>query len=53
MFNCDTTHIPPRDGEYDVTLCDYSKAQNYLDYNPKGNLKKYIKQWLKENNENN
>ena len=48
MFDCETEYIPARPGEYDVTLCDYSKAEKYLDYNPKGNLRKYIKQWLEE-----
>jgi len=42
-------YIPPRPGEYDKTLCDYSKAEKQLGYKPKDNLKKYIKQWLEEN----
>ena len=49
MFNHIKTYIPARPGEYDVTLCDYSKAEKYLGYKPKDNLKQYIKQWLEEN----
>ena len=50
MFNCDTKYIPARPGEYDITLCDYSKAEEYLGYEPKGNLEKYITNWLEVNN---
>ena len=49
LFECDTTYIPERPGEYDVTLCDYSKAEKQLGYKPTDNLKKYIMEWLKEN----
>jgi len=49
MFNYKKTYIPARSGEYDVTLCDYSKAEKQLGYRPNGDLKKYIKQWLGEN----
>ena len=49
MFNHETTHIAARPGEYDVTLCDYSKAENYLGYKPTVNIKTYIRQWLEEN----
>ena len=49
LFNHDITHIPARPGEYDVTLCDYSKAENYLGYKPKCNIETYIKEWLGEN----
>ena len=49
MFNCKTKYIPPRPGEYDVTLCDFSKAEKQLGYKPKGNLKDYVKKWLEEN----
>ena len=49
MFGTDTTYIPSRPGEYDVTLCDYSKANTLLGYKPKGNLKKYVTNWVKEN----
>ena len=48
MFDCETTYIPERPGEYDVTLCDYSKAENLLGYKPTGDLKTYIKQWVEE-----
>jgi len=49
MFDCEKTYIPARQGEYDVTLCDYSKAEKELGYKPTDNLKKYIKQWLGKN----
>jgi UDP-glucose 4-epimerase len=49
MFDCDKTYIPARQGEYDVTLCDYSKAEKHLGYKPNDNLKKYITKWLEEN----
>ena len=42
-------YIPARPGEYDKTLCDYSKAKKELGYNPQGNLKQYMKKWLSEN----
>jgi len=49
MFNYRKTHVPARPGEYDVTLCDYSKAEKELGYKPKDNLKQYVEQWLEEN----
>ena len=49
MFNCQKEYIPPRPGEYDVTLCDYSKAKNILGYQPKNNLKNYITNWVEVN----
>jgi UDP-glucose 4-epimerase len=49
LFECETKYIPARPGEYDVTLCDFSKANKELGYEPKGNIKTYIKQWLEEN----
>ena len=49
MFNHRTKYIPARPGEYDVTLCDYSTAENEIGYKPKGNLENYINQWLGEN----
>ena len=49
MGNDDVTYIPARPGEYDVTLCDYSKAEKQLGYKPKGDLKTYIKKWIGEN----
>ena len=36
-------YIPARPGEYDVTLCDYSKASEILNYNPVKNIDEYIK----------
>ena len=48
-LGCGKTYIPPRPGEYNTTLCDYSKTEKELGYKPKGNLEKYIKQWLEEN----
>jgi len=49
MGHNDVTYIPARPGEYDVTLCDYSKAEEQLGYKPKGDLKTYIKKWIGEN----
>ena len=49
MFNHRKTYIPARPGEYDVTLCDYSKAGKDLGYKPKDNLKQYVTKWLEEN----
>ena len=49
FFGGDKMYLPQRKGEYDKTLCDYSKAKRYLGYQPKGNLKTYVKQWLEEN----
>lgn len=36
------TYIPARKGEYDITLCDFSKASKLLGYNPQLNLSDYI-----------
>ena len=45
MFGQDVVeYIPARPGEYDVTLCDYSKANETLDYNPVKNIDEYIKE---------
>lgn len=41
--NAKRINIPPRKGEYDMTLCDFSKANKLLGYQPKKNLKDYIK----------
>ena len=41
--NAKRTNLPPRKGEYDMTLCDFSKANKLLGYQPKKNLKEYIK----------
>ena len=49
MFNCDKTYIASRPGEYDKTLCDYSKARDLLDWKPQKDLQTYITKWLEEN----
>ena len=49
LFGGEKTHLPHRKGEYDKTLCDYSKANNILGWKPKYNLNEYIKK-VKENN---
>ena len=49
MYDCETKYIPARPGEYDVTLCDYSKATQYLKYKPKGNLRHYVNNWIGDN----
>lgn len=51
LFKCETVFVPKRPGEYDITLCDYSEAEQYLGYKPTGNLEKYITEWVK-NSEN-
>tara|TARA_Y100000593_G_C4322004_1_gene344303 strand:+ start:8663 stop:9535 length:873 start_codon:yes stop_codon:yes gene_type:complete len=48
FFETDTTYIPSRPGEYDVTLCDYSKAKNELGWKPTKNVEGYLKGWLKK-----
>jgi len=42
-------YLPERPGEYDMTLADSSKAKELLDWNPKRNIKDYIKEWLFNN----
>ena len=49
VFETNTEYIPARPGEYDITLCDYSKAKNELGWIPKKNVIDYIQEWLKEN----
>jgi len=44
MFGCKKTYISKRPGEYDKTLCDYSKAEKHLNYTPVMDLKEYVKQ---------
>tara|TARA_B100002019_G_C21264099_1_gene598418 strand:- start:1529 stop:2401 length:873 start_codon:yes stop_codon:yes gene_type:complete len=39
-------YIPARKGEYDKTLCDYSKAEFKLGWKPKHDLEDYIKEVL-------
>ena len=48
MFNTSYKFIPARPGEYDKTLCDYSKAEEILGYKPTGDLEEYITNWLSE-----
>lgn len=40
-------YLKKRSGEYLTTLCDYSKAKTILGYDPKGDLKEYIQNWIK------
>jgi len=49
MFETDTTYIPARPGEYEMTLCDYSKIKNDLGWIPTKNVKDYVQAWVKEN----
>ena len=39
-------YISKRDGEYDVTLADYSHAQDLLDWKPVRNIEDYIKDFV-------
>jgi len=50
MFNHPTITIPKREGEYDVTLADYSHAQKLLGWTPTRNLEDYMKEYLDETN---
>ena len=43
MFGAEKKYIPARKGEYDITLCDYSKAEQMLGWIPTKNLEDYIK----------
>lgn len=43
MFEVERKYIPARKGEYDITLCDYSKAEQILGWVPTKNLEDYIK----------
>ncbi|MEL1224698.1 MAG: hypothetical protein VW522_10660, partial [Candidatus Neomarinimicrobiota bacterium] len=43
-------YLPPRKGEYDVTLADYSKARQKLNWKPVKKLDYYIKNFLKKKN---
>ncbi len=40
-------YIPARKGEYDMTLCDYSKVTEILGWTPKYNLEEYVKEVIK------
>jgi len=42
----DHIHIPPRIGESRETLADIHKAKKILDWKPRINLEKWIKQQL-------
>ena len=51
MFNGHpTVTIPERSGEYDVTLADYSKARDLLDWKPTKNLNEYMENYINETN---
>ena len=43
LFGAEKKYIPARKGEYPATLCDYSNATNLLGWEPKINLRDYIK----------
>ena len=47
MFGAERKYIPARKGEYDVTLCTDTKAQEMLGWNPIENLEDYIKKIIK------
>ena len=48
MFEWGYTYIPKRPGEANVTLCDTSIAKKDIGYEPKVNLKDYIKEVISE-----
>ena len=48
-FGSKKKYIPKRLGEYDVTLCDYSKAASLLNYKPHKSLIDYIKEKINHN----
>jgi nucleoside-diphosphate-sugar epimerase len=41
--------LPKREGEYDVTLADYSHAQDLLNWKPKRNIEDYIRDFIETN----
>ncbi len=47
MFGCGYTYIPKRPGEAEITLCDISLAKRDIGYEPKINLKDYVKEVIK------
>ena len=47
MFGCGYTYIPKRPGEAEITLCDISLAKRDIGYEPKVNLKDYVKEVIK------
>jgi len=44
-------YIPARGGEYPFTLADFTKAKEEIGYNPILDIKDYIKDIVKKNNE--
>jgi len=52
MFGLEKTYLPPRKGEYDKTLCDYTVAHERLGWQPSLDLNDYINEWLQTNNIN-
>ena len=48
MFDCETTYIPKRPGEAEVTLCDTSEALIKIGYKPKVNIEDYVKEIINE-----
>jgi len=46
MFNHTTKYIPARKGEYPTTLCDYSHAQDLLDWTPTRNIEDFIQEFV-------
>ena len=44
--DCPREYIEQRPGEYDVTLADYSHAQDLLNWKPTRNIEDYIKDFL-------
>ena len=47
--NCPRESLPKREGEYDVTLADYSHAQDLLNWKPTRNIKDYIRDFIETN----
>ena len=43
MFGAEKEYIPARDGEYDITLANYSKANQVLGWQPRRDLEDYIR----------
>jgi UDP-glucose 4-epimerase len=41
--------LPKREGEYDVTLADYSHAQDLLNWKPKRNIEDHIRDFIETN----
>ena len=47
IFGSKYKYIPARKGEYDSTLCDYTKAKVELGWTPTRSLRDYIKNIIK------